>query len=508
MLEAVPLLAVTLVFISIFAYSYASLELEEIKANWNERRCEPLILVTAALIQIDPNRDKTEVAVENFEFCIGRIIDSSISIFLSPMLKLFSSQVDATKPITDSMKYLRGMAASLMKPLMDIFARLWDKFMLVVYESARIFFKLYSAMDRIFGIATASVFAGMSMYKAIQNAMGFVMQVIIAILIILCVLVIFLFFIMWPVIPLILTMIGILSTTVYAANVSGMSGNFCVAPSTLVKTMNGIKRVSEIMPGDLLEDGVVEGVLKVENSSPCIKLDGIIISKSHLVFHNNSWIFAGEHPLAVPVNTKDIPPILYCLNTSTRVWTVMGVHSEVILRDWEELPDLDEVSFAWESLIYKMLNGKEIAPLRALGLGRGLLGKDTLINVKGKGDVPIHNVLIGDYVKDKNGYTRVIGVYHDNSEIVPRSGPNESAWQQTNGIWTHPRSNGSFDAGLQDTTDGLSAKSGFHLVTESGTFFTQGVLTRDFTEVGANRIQETYPFTASFLNGRTMNGQL
>jgi hypothetical protein len=503
MLEAVPLLAVTLVFISIFAYSYASLELEEIKASWNERRCEPLILVTAALIQIDPKRDKTEVATENFEFCIGRIIDSSISIFLSPMLKLFNEQIDATKPINDSMKYLRGMAASLMKPLMDVFTRLWDKFMLVVYQAARIFFKLYSAMDRIFGIATASVFAGMSMYKAIQNAMGFVIQVIIAILIILCVLVIFLFFIMWPVIPLILTMIGILSTTVYAANVSGMSGNFCVAPSTLVKTINGIKKVSEIMPGDLLEDGVVEGVMKVENGGACVNIDGIIISKTHLVFHNNSWIFAGKHPLAI--DTNEVPPILYCLNTSSRVWTVMGDQSEIILRDWEELPESDEISFAWETLVYKMLNGREIAPLRASALGRGLLGEDTVIHVKGKGDVPIHSVLTGDYVKDKRGYTRVIGTYHDNSEMVPRSGPNSSAWQQKNGVWTHPRS-GSFDSGSLASTEGISVRTGFHLVTESGTFFTQDVLTRDFTEVGANRIQETYSFTESFLNGN-VNGQ-
>ena len=103
MLEAVPLLAVTLAFISIFAYSYASLELEEIRANWNERRCEPLIIATASFVQVDPNRDKTEVAVENFEFCIGRLIDSSISIFLSPVMKLFSAQIDSTKPINDSM---------------------------------------------------------------------------------------------------------------------------------------------------------------------------------------------------------------------------------------------------------------------------------------------------------------------------------------------------------------------------------------------------------------------
>ena len=41
---------------------------------------------------------------------------------------------------------------------------------------------------------------------------------------------------------------------------------------------------------------------------------------------------------------------------------------------------------------------------------------------------------------------------------------------------------------------------GYHLITESGTFRTKQGLFRDFTEVGADRIQDTYSFVASRLN--------
>lgn len=481
MLEAVPLLASTLAFISIFAYSYAQLELEEIKVHWNERRCEPLVMVMAALIQVDPKKDPNTMAIENFQFCIGKIIDSSIALFLAPMLQLFSFQMDATKPITESMNYLRGMAASLLKPLNDLFNTLWAKLMVVVYQSARIFFQLYSSMDRIFGIATATVFAGMSMYKGIQNAMGFVIQVIIAILIILCVLVVFLFFIMWPVIPLILTMIGILSTTVYAANVSGMSGSFCVAPWTLVKVKQGYKRVHELVPGEELDDGIIEGVLKVEGNS-CVRIDGIVISKTHLIKHEGKWIMAGEHPAA---ESADYVGLLYCLNTSTRVWTVRGTDTDHVLRDWEELPDSKESDLAWEALIYSLLNNgkavKHSAP------GRGLFGKDTPIYTLDS-EKPISNVAIGDYIRDKVGYTRVIGIYKD-IELVPRSGPNAAVWVYSKG-WNHPH--------VEDCLP--KVKSAYQLVTESGTFIIQSnVLVRDFTEVG-NRIHETYSFTQSTIN--------
>ena len=480
MLEAVPLLATTLAFISIFAYSYAQLELEEIKANWNERRCEPLVMVMAALIQVDPKKDPGAMAIENFQFCIGNIIDSSIAIFLAPMLQLFTFQMDATKPITDSMNYLRAMAASLLKPLNDLFNTLWGKLMIIVYQSARIFFQLYSAMDRVFGIATATVFAGMAMYKGIQNTMGFVIQVIIAILIILCVLVIFLFFVMWPVIPLILTMIGILSTTVYAANVSGMSGSFCVAPWTLVKVKGGYKRVHELVPGEELDHGVIEGVLAVEGSS-CVRIDGIVISKTHLIKHEGEWIMAEQHPAAEPA---DYAGLLYCLNTSTRQWTVKGTDADHVLRDWEEIDEGSDA--AWEEFIHSLLNkGKALrsAP------GRGLFGGETLIYMLDS-EKPISKVAIGDYIRDKVGYTRVVGLYKDTSELVPRSGPNRAVWAYSRG-WTHLK--------VEDCLP--MTKTGYQLVTESGTFIIESnILVRDFTEVGADRIHETYAFVESTIN--------
>lgn len=518
MLEALPLLAVTLVFIGIFAYSYATIQLEEIRANWDARRCDPLVMAMAHMVpdKNDPTIDPSDFSSENFSFCIGRIIDSSISIFLQPVMALFAQQMEATKPINNSMNYLRNMASSLMAPLLSIFGNLWEKFGVILYQAGRIFFKLFSAMDRIFGIATASVFAGMAMYKAIQNSIGFVIQVIIAILAILCVLVVFLFFVMWPVIPIILTMIGILSTTVYAANVSGMRDSFCVGPNTLVKCAEGWKKVGEIESGDVLGDkiSVVEGVLKVEcgPATECVSIRGVIISKTHLVLCDGAWLPAEKHYEALPVAAGAVPDFLYCLNTTSRTWEVKsGEEAEAesfIIRDWEELPEQhDEIDFAWETLIYKLLNGKDadVKPLRQAA-GRGLFGKGTYVWKDKVGtNIPIHQVRIGDMIGDGKGLTRVIGIYKDTSVDIPQSGPNESVWyyMPIKKQWNHPAvSRKSIQEGKRE---------GYQLVTESGTFMVGyplhpnslkhgRMLVRDFTEVGAARIHETYPFTQSVLN--------
>lgn len=496
MLEAVPLIAVTVFFMSIFLYAYANLQLEEIRGNWDERRCEALVMLLANMVPTDPNVDTSTFAVENFQFCIGKIIDSSLSIMLQPMMTSFSTQIDATKPISNAMNTLKKSAFSLLTPLLSIFGGMWGKLKLASFEIFRVYYNIHTAMDRVFGIAAASLFAGMGIFNAIKSGMGFVLQVIIAILIVLCILVIFLFFILWPVIPIILTMIGILSATVYAANVSGMSGSFCVGPETLVKMKGNIwKKVSEIQPGDALAEGVVEGVLRVgrPEAGSCVSIENVIISKSHLIFHDG-WISAGDHSSAKPAES---PESLYCLNTSTRTWEVKCVDSKSLkLRDWEEIPDNSEqIDFAWDSLVSTMLNGPDnTLPLRSTP-GRGLLGPLTFLwtDILGT-NTPITEIKIGDYVRDGLGFTKVIGVYTDTATPVPIAGPNESIWHYMpiKKIWTH---------GKRKSLEGKLV--GYHLVTESGSFkigfANENMLVRDFTEVGAKRIHETYPFIKSII---------
>jgi hypothetical protein len=174
------------------------------------------------------------------------------------------------------------------------------------------------------------------------------------------------------------------------------------------------------------------------------------------------------------------------LNTSSRVWTVRGTAVDHVLRDWEEIDEKSDV--AWEQFIYHLLNKDTHKHLRSAP-GRGLFGGDTAIYTLDS-EKPISKVLIGDYIRDKVGYTRVIGIYKDTSELVPRSGPNKAVWSYSKG-WNHIH--------VEDCLP--MTKTAYQLVTESGTFIIQSnILVRDFTEVGSNRIHETYSFVDSIIN--------
>jgi hypothetical protein len=497
MLEAVPLIVVTFVLVSAFVSIVATAQLEDVRKNWQERRCEPIVMMMAQTVPTDPNINASDFASENFQFCIGRFIDSSLSTFFAPILKVFDKQIDLTNNLKGVTNNMNSAAGSLMKPVGDIFDSIYKKFTAILFQVIRIFYKIQTGIDRVFGIATASVFAGISMYKGIQNMINFIVTVILIILGILVVLVIWLWFIMFPLVPIILTVIGIISQTAIGASAAGMSGAFCVAPGTNIMMEDGsTKLVEHLQPGDKISEGIVEGVLKTTGKgAECVVLKGFTISACHLVFNtiSKSWIPAGEHPEAI--KTDSSPEFLYCLNTSSRTWKAIG-DQEILLRDWEELPDSEESDTHWEELIYEMLNRQAILSSQSwTAPGRGLLGPDTILYVKDKGIIPIKNIQIGDYIKDNNhsepSYTKVLGTYVDSSEKVPHCGPNRSAWVWLEGkrVWRHP---------LETFPETCS--TGYQLITESGTFLAASILMRDFTEVGSSRIHETYSHTLNTLN--------
>jgi hypothetical protein len=279
-------------------------------------------------------------------------------------------------------------------------------------------------------------------------------------------------------------MIGFISATVYAGDVAGVSGSFCVAPETLVAVKGGWKRADQIQPGDMLDkEGIVEGVVTAKGGF-CVSIDGVVLSDNHLVSWNDTWIPAGLHP-----NAKEIrfpPDRLICLNTSSRTWRVKAPNSglELLLRDWEELPEDPTMDKAWETLIAELLD----QPLLKSAPGRGLLGEWTTVWRKDEGAVQIRSICVGDFIRDRDGsYTEVLAVYHDTSEFVPISGPNASAWVWNGMQWIHP-----------EEDKQVCAKDGWHLITHSGTFQAGGWIVRDFTEVGIHKL----PLTSSFVMER------
>lgn len=183
-----------------------------------------------------------------------------------------------------------------------------------------------------------------------------------------------------------------------------------------------------------------------------------------------------EHPDAILQSKQE--PRLICLNTSTRTIPIGGY----TFRDWEELtPDLQT---EWNALIASMLGSTSVTDADEYPILSGAWFLKT-----SEGQIHLRDVQIGMKIHDLAGkLTKVLGIYE--GEAVPLTV--ERFWH-TDSIWWKNESSWMQKAGNPTTP---FKRKGFHLVTDSGTFMifdeTQGYGVRDFTEVGSERIAETY----------------
>jgi hypothetical protein len=109
----------------------------------------------------------------------------------------------------------------------------------------------------------------------------------------------------------------------------------CFDEHTIIPLYNGHKTIKDIYVGDKLTNGsYVTAKIKVTSAHmKMFILKNILVSESHLVNYNGTWIRVGEHPDAKKINYWK--PFLYCLNTSNSLIELNGT----AFSDWDELID-------------------------------------------------------------------------------------------------------------------------------------------------------------------------
>lgn len=477
----VPLIFVTFLYVTLFAYLIASTQIEGLREDWNTVRCQPMAMFFASYIPIDPNVNRSKFSSDNFQFCIQELVDSSIGLFMIPIMGIFSTHLTAAKSTQQSVNNLRNSAASdVGNPFNALINLAWKKFGYIMSQIFRVMYKMNSSFQRIFGITLASVFAGLSVFKAINNSIKLIIKVCIILLIIIIALLFLIFIPLSPFIAvLLIPAIIAIGATEYGGQVGGMQDalNNCVAEGTLVKCKYGYKKVEDLRLGDELYDGKVEGILCGKGSAS-VSISSVTISNMHIVFDPSveRWVFAKDHSDAVPCDT---PSRLYSLVTSERTWSVKG-NRELLLRDWTHSREGDE-----EAIQRKVCSLLGVPFVETRGLG--LLGPESRVWKEGAGPVPLSSLRLGDRIHDGEGTTEVTSIYMS-TELGNASGPNDAIWTLDSTGWSQlPAAKTWNQVPLM------------HCGTESGKLLVNGYIRRDFNEVEKGQFHELEEFLLSLL---------
>jgi len=155
---------------------------------------------------------------------------------------------------------------------------------------------------------------------------------------------------------------------------------------------------------NLKYDGNVLSVIKIKyDKCVCVySYKDILVTGSHIVFHNNKWIKIEDCSSAIRIDNYD-KEFLYCIETDKNT-----VHSgNDIFRDYSEVGD-EYTNYLIDNKIYTYLNGYDNTNEEyKKHLYKKAFGKDTLIKLEDDTERAINLINIGDKL---NNNSTVIGI--------------------------------------------------------------------------------------------------
>lgn len=203
-----------LVFFLITSYYHVFNNLQPIKKDWINQRCNPRVMPFAGLIN-PPNPKEmsaTEFTNRNFTNCIQSILSDIVGVFLAPFHYLIHSFTNILNGLLEAVQEIRKLFNSIRNAVRDVSSEVMAKILSILIPIQYMVIKIKDSINKTQGIMSAGIFTLLGVFETLIASFGAIIQIISSILISLAAIMIVLYFIPFGLgipfaIPLLITFI-------------------------------------------------------------------------------------------------------------------------------------------------------------------------------------------------------------------------------------------------------------------------------------------------------------
>jgi hypothetical protein len=456
---------ITLIVILACCYYYVLNNLQPIKANWNEEKCNPAYIPFAGLIHDKKGDEFWSFTAQNFNGCINTILQQITNYAFLPFYYAMNVISSIFLMLVNALAVMREMFYKMRSSVANITSVIFDRIFNITAPILELFVIIKSIIAKVVGTFSAVIYTLLASYLGLQSFFGFIIQLLTDILYAIVAIIVALLILSWipGVFPIALgfsvamagMIIVIIIIQAFMSNIlhihsSGlpsvpdMTQTFCFDKNTKVVLQNGKEKMfCKMKIGDVLQDGsIIAGVIKLMiGDNKMYNLDGILVTGKHKVFHREKgWISVDEHENAQIVSEYS-EKFVYCIITNTKR---ISIKNHVFL-DWDEI---DEHTF---DILYKncplLPTGTEIKDINSYMVS-GIHG-DTNIKLMDGTNSKLRDIQPYDILEDGD---KVFGIIKIDAKSVNMNADN-----------------------CIDNKNYL-----YHLVTDSGMFMCDGIKIKDF----------------------------
>lgn len=365
----VCVLLIIILFI-IHSYSVVMLQIQPIKDDWQNQRCNPKVIPFAALINKPNNKSAGEYTQENFVYCTQTILTNISSYALQPLTFLTAKLKVLFDGLSGDVQSGRHMFDIIRNNMTNIVKEIMGRILNIIVPLQQVIVEFKDILAKTQGVLITGLFTSLGTYFTLKALLGTIVQFIIHILIALSVtiLAMWIFPFTWgtaaamtaifiamsiPLASIVIFMSSVLHIQSSSIPKVPSKPRLCFDQDTLIIMNDGTtKKISQINVGDKLKyDIEVTSVLKTLNNSSMYKLYGVIVSACHIVYHRGRWIQVMDHPYSVIIPNYN-KPHLYCLNTTIKKIFI----NNIIFADWDDLYEIDAYVLVNEFIKIKLVN--------------------------------------------------------------------------------------------------------------------------------------------------------
>jgi len=485
-------IAATIIVSLVWAYSKVIINIQPIKDDWVNQRCNPAVIPFAGIVNPPDGVSPIEFTQENFTYCTQNVLKSIAGIAVAPLTYIMHTITVVFEEIAAAFQYIRDLIDSIRKKFASISEELFGRASNVMFTFFPIIIKIKDAMQRSQAVMATSVYTFLGTYMTLKSIMGAIVQIVVIILIALAILVV----IMWlclafpvaiagtaffAIVATFMIIILVFCTDTLHIPVPGMPGPpkqpSCFDGNTLLKMKDGTsKKIKDIVVGDILaEDGEVTAKMLLSAADITMyDLFGLTVSGTHKVKHFGNWIFIRNHPDAIKIH-KYSEQYIYCLNTESKEIHIeaLDIEDNLVFNDWDEIYD-DEIVFKLSSVIGDpCLSRKNIHKEFDVGVSG-----NTKIQMMVGNDVSIQNIKPGMLLKNANFVYGLVEVKASDlkQNLFHLGGNKESLVLGSESL--HKISESTLDKFCENPEK--TEEKLYHLLTESGSFYIHNVLFNDY----------------------------
>lgn len=318
-------------------YLFGLSQIDDLKKNWVQYRCNPVYMPMAGMVGDDIVSNFTKCTLKNFSDYTGFVMD--------PIMGEFAVVNETLGEVTTTLSSMRSMFSGVRGGFLGVVGSVFGKIQNLMSQTQYIVIRMRTLLGRVVGVMFSFLYI---FYGGMQSGQSLV-----------------------------------------NGPVGSAMSFLCFDENTKVPTFRGTIPMKDVVIGDRLSGNlsIVTSTYKMDGTGiQMYELSGILVTGSHKVKHKGKFIRVDKHPFARKVAKKC--KNLVCLNTSSGKISLRNYE----FLDFNEIDDIDFLMFRHKyiQLIYNSKTKSDFVKQKT-----GIL-PGTYISLQNNDGKPIEDIEIGD----------------------------------------------------------------------------------------------------------------